>query len=198
MSATGRFGVGRGRSPATGRDGRVGRLMMPCAVRRSITGVASRATIRATGVPRSVMTTSFPSRAASIHWPRWALSSVTATSMRDSVHPGAVPNVQYVVDSPNPTSARCDLLADVVAHHVPVLGLTVWRSTCGPTAGAPPNCMRLHGTTTAPTVPRHRPVQRLVGLAPHVGDPIVHRPGTFSLAGGQRIGLYRCTSHTNP
>ena len=46
-----------------------------------MTGVESRATIRATGVPRSVMTMSLPSRAASIHRPRWALSSVTATSM---------------------------------------------------------------------------------------------------------------------
>lgn len=54
--------------------------MTPCAVRRSIVGVESSATIRATGVPRSVMTTSVPSRAASIHRPRFARSSVTATS----------------------------------------------------------------------------------------------------------------------
>ena len=81
MSATGRFGVGRDRPPATGRVDRAGRLMTPCAVKRSMTGVESRATILATGVPRSVMTMSCPSRAASIHRPRCALSSVTATSM---------------------------------------------------------------------------------------------------------------------
>ena len=57
--------------------------MTPCAVRRSIVGVESSATIRATGVPRSVMTTSVPSRAASIHRPRFARSSVTATSITE-------------------------------------------------------------------------------------------------------------------
>ena len=70
VSATGRFGVGRDRPPAIGRADRAGRQMMPWAVRRSSTGVALSATIRATGVPRSVMTMSLPSRAASIHCPR--------------------------------------------------------------------------------------------------------------------------------
>ena len=70
ISATGRFGFGRDRPPAIGRDDRAGRLITPSAVRRSRTGVESSATIRATGVPRSVMTTSLPSRAASIHRPR--------------------------------------------------------------------------------------------------------------------------------
>ncbi len=83
MSATGRFGDGRRRPPAPGRVEEVGRLITPCSVRRSRIDVDSRATIRATGVPRSVMTISAPSRAASIHWPRCALSSVTATSIAE-------------------------------------------------------------------------------------------------------------------
>ena len=94
MSATDRFGFGRDPPPAIGRVDRAGRLITPSAVRRSSTEVESSATIRATGVPRSVMTTSLPSRAASIHRPRWALSSVTATSTNKSVHQGERRNVQ--------------------------------------------------------------------------------------------------------
>ncbi len=62
MSATGRLGVGRGRFPATGRVVAVGRPITPCSSRRSIVDVEAIPMMRATGVPRSVITTSSPRR----------------------------------------------------------------------------------------------------------------------------------------
>ena len=84
MSAKGRRGRGRRRPDAVGRWAAAGRPITPSAVRRSSVAVVVRPSSRATGTPRSVITTSSPLRARSSHSLRCALSSVTATSMLES------------------------------------------------------------------------------------------------------------------
>ena len=84
-SDTGRSACARAAPLAVGRPARRGRLSTPSRVSRSSSGAVSTAISRATGVPRSVTTTSSPRRTRSIHSASSARNVLTATSMQTNV-----------------------------------------------------------------------------------------------------------------
>src|SRR5450755_1214051 len=123
MSARGRRGRGRVRPAACGRWAAAGRPITPSAARRSSVAVVVRPSSRATGTPRSVITTSSPPRARSSHSLRCARRSVTATSMPQSY-----------------TLATTDLYGNL--RTIPSAG----RVSC-PSIAAPPNRARQCSST---------------------------------------------------
>src|SRR5260221_3716869 len=90
MPARGRRGRGRARPDARGRCAVAGRPITPSAVSRSSVAVVARPVSRATGTPRSVITTSSPLRARSSQELRCARRSVTVTSMPEVYTTGTV------------------------------------------------------------------------------------------------------------
>jgi hypothetical protein len=136
MSAKDRRGRGRRRPDAVGRWAAAGRPITPSAARRSSVAVVVRPSSRATGTPRSVITTSSPLRARSSHSLRCALRSVTATSTLESytltsinlymkprravcgcrVHSGCTPSGLFSGPLPR-TVPLSKLLSDAIQHN---------------------------------------------------------------------------------
>src|SRR4030095_8556757 len=81
MSDSGRPGLATTSLRSMGCLGCLGRAMTPCATRRSMAGMASMPVMRATGRPRSVTTSSSPSRTRVSQSLRCARRSVMATCM---------------------------------------------------------------------------------------------------------------------
>src|SRR5580693_417543 len=90
MSDTGRLARGRSRPAAVGRRADTSRPITPSAASRCKVAVADMPSSRATGTPRSVTTTSSPSRTRSSQSLRCARSSVTGTSIPKVYIPGFV------------------------------------------------------------------------------------------------------------
>jgi hypothetical protein len=90
MSDTGRRARGRSRPAAVGRRADTSRPITPSAASRCKVAVADMPSSRATGTPRSVTTTSSPSRTRSSQSLRCARSSVTGTSIPEVYIPGFV------------------------------------------------------------------------------------------------------------
>src|SRR5664280_2995907 len=80
-SDTGSLACARATPRAAGRSSRRGLLSTPLAMSWSSSGAVSTASRRATGVPRSVTTTSWPERARSIHVDISARKGLIATSI---------------------------------------------------------------------------------------------------------------------